>query len=296
MTDIVLETNLKGLKLAARGKVRDIYNLGDKLLIVSTDRISAFDSVLPNGIPYKGSVLNNLSAFWFRNLSYIIESHLITTEIDEYPREARAHKKILKGRSMLVRKADVIPIECVARGYLAGSGWKEYQKSGMVCGIKLPGGLVESNRLPKTLFTPSTKARIGHDLNISKEEAGKIVGRKVADELEEYTTLLYEGACRHAESRGIIIADTKFEFGMLNDKMILIDEALTPDSSRFWPADSYKPGGPQKSFDKQYVRDYLESIKWDKKPPAPKLPNEIVEETSRKYLEAYERITGGKLA
>ena len=295
MKNIVLETNLKGLNLASRGKVRDIYDLGDKLLVVSTDRISAFDCILPNGIPHKGSVLNNLSAFWFRKLSRIIENHLITTDVDEYPKEARAHKRILEGRSMLVRKAQVVPVECVARGYLAGSGWKEYQQSGSVCKIKLPAGLVESGKLPKTLFTPSTKASVGHDINISIEQAGKIVGSKTASDLEEYTIKLYEEACRHAESKGIIIADTKFEFGMLKGKMILIDEALTPDSSRFWPKDSYQPGRAQKSFDKQYVRDYLESINWDKKPPAPKLPKKIVEETSRKYMEAYERITGEKV-
>lgn len=296
MDDIVLKTNLEGMKLQSRGKVRDIYDLGDRLLIVSTDRISAFDCVLPNGIPSKGKVLNNLSAFWFRKLSRIAGNHLITTEVAEYPPEARKHKKTLDGRSMLVKKAGVIPIECVVRGYLAGSGWREYQKTNAICGIKLQTGMVESQKLPEAIFTPSTKATTGHDINISRRDAEKIAGKQTAGQLEEYSKRMYEEAAGYAETKGIIIADTKFEFGLLDGRMILIDEALTPDSSRFWPKDSYQPGGPQKSFDKQYVRDYLEKIGWDKKPPAPVLPEDVVEETSRKYMEAYERITGGKLA
>ncbi|MFH1126027.1 MAG: phosphoribosylaminoimidazolesuccinocarboxamide synthase [Candidatus Altiarchaeota archaeon] len=296
MEDVVLETNLSGLKLISRGKVRDIYDLEDKLLIVSTDRISAFDCVLPNGIPNKGKVLNRLSEFWFNRLKRVVNNHMLTTEVDEYPREAKKHKKVLEGRSMLVKKAKVIPIECVARGYLAGSGWKEYQKSGSVCGIKLPPGMVESAKLPHTLFTPATKASTGHDINISREKAAGIVGKSVAEKLGRHTVMLYEEACRHAEPEGIIIADTKFEFGVIDGEMILIDEALTPDSSRFWPKDSYRPGGPQKSFDKQYVRDYLESLDWDKKTPAPNLPDAVINETSRKYIEAYERITGIKFS
>jgi phosphoribosylaminoimidazole-succinocarboxamide synthase len=217
---------------------------------------------------------------------------MITTDVDEYPAEAKRHKKILEGRSMLVKKAKVIPIECVARGYMAGSGWKEYQKSNTICGIKLPAGLKESSKLPSTLFTPSTKASTGHDINITKEMASTIAGEQTVKELNRYTTWLYEEACKHAETAGIIIADTKFEFGTYDGRIILIDEALTPDSSRFWPKNSYKPGGPQKSFDKQYVRDYLETLNWDKKPPAPKLPEDVIAETSRKYIEAYERITG----
>ena len=290
--ETIVETKLEGLKLASRGKVRDIYDLGNQLLVISTDRISAFDCVLPNGIPNKGRVLNNLSAFWFRKLRHIIDNHMITTDVDEYPAEAKRHKKILEGRSMLVKKAKVIPIECVARGYMAGSGWKEYQKSNTICGIKLPAGLKESSKLPSTLFTPSTKASTGHDINITKEMASTIAGEQTVKELNRYKTWLYEEACKHAETAGIIIADTKFEFGTYDGRIILIDEALTPDSSRFWPKNSYKPGGPQKSFDKQYVRDYLETLNWDKKPPAPKLPEDVIAETSRKYIEAYERITG----
>jgi len=295
MDEIVLETNFPNLKLASRGKVRDIYDLGEKLLVVSTDRLSAFDCVLPTGIEHKGRVLNSLSAFWFRKLAKIVDNHLITTDVDEYPKEARQHKKILEGRSMLVKKAKVVPIECVARGYLAGSGWKEYKADGTICGIRPPAGLHESDRLPETIFTPSTKAKTGHDMNISIEQAAIIAGRKTAEALEKNTKKLYEAACKHAEPKGIIIADTKFEFGIRDGKLLLIDEALTPDSSRFWPKDSYAPGGPQKSFDKQYVRDYLEEIGWDKKPPAPPLPADVAAETSRKYLEAYERLTGEKL-
>jgi phosphoribosylaminoimidazole-succinocarboxamide synthase len=289
--DMVLETNLAGMRLLGRGKVRDIYDLGDRLLIVSTDRISAFDFVLPNGIPNKGKVLNSLSAFWFRKLGHITENHLITTDVGDYPKEARRHLKTLEGRSMLVKKAGVIPIECVVRGYLAGSGWKEYQKSQSICGIKLPAGMVESQRLPETVFTPSTKATSGHDINISREEADRVGGKETIDSLRECSIRMYEEAFEYAEKRGIIIADTKFEFGMLDGRIMLVDEALTPDSSRFWPKASYRRGGPQKSFDKQYVRDYLEKIGWDKRPPAPKLPKDVVEETGKKYLEAYERIT-----
>ncbi|MDD5112290.1 MAG: phosphoribosylaminoimidazolesuccinocarboxamide synthase [Candidatus Altiarchaeota archaeon] len=295
MDDIVLETNFANLKLASRGKVRDIYDLGDSLLVVATDRLSAFDSVLPTGIPHKGRVLNSLSAFWFKKLKGIIENHMISTDVNDYPEEALQYEETLEGRSMLVKKASVVPIECVARGYLAGSGWNEYKKEGTICKIRLPPNLRESDRLPETLFTPSTKAKTGHDVNISMEEAAGIAGKETADALEKNTKMLYEAACRHAEPRGIIIADTKFEFGIRDGKLLLIDEALTPDSSRFWPKGTYSPGGPQKSFDKQYVRDYLERVKWDKKPPAPPLPADIAAETSRKYLEAYERITGVNL-
>jgi len=291
---VLLETNLQGMKLLSRGKVRDIYDLGDKLLIVSTDRISAFDCVLPNGIPNKGRVLTKLSEFWFTKLKHIVGNHMISTDVSDYPAEARRHRKTIEGRSMLVKKAKVIPIECVARGYLAGSGWKEYQKDSSVCSIKLPEGLLESSRLPKTIFTPATKASTGHDINVNRDVAAAMVGRETVEKLNKVTVRLYEEACRHAEERGIIIADTKFEFGMLNEEIILIDEALTPDSSRFWPKKEYKPGGPQKSFDKQYVRDYLENLNWDKQPPAPRLPQDVVKETSRKYIEAYRLLTDEK--
>ncbi|MBU0762995.1 MAG: phosphoribosylaminoimidazolesuccinocarboxamide synthase [Candidatus Altiarchaeota archaeon] len=283
------------LKLHGRGKVRDIYDLGDKILLIATDRISAFDSILPNGIPHKGEVLNKISAFWFENTKDIITNHMITTDVNKYPEELKKHKDILEGRSMLVKKTQPLPIECVARGYLAGSGWTEYQQKQSVCGIQLPKGLVESDKLPETIFTPATKAESGHDINISFEETTEIVGEETAEKLRNTTIQLYEKADKHAESRGIIICDTKFEFGILNDEVILIDEALTPDSSRFWPKKTYRPGGPQKSYDKQYVRDYLLEIKWNKEPPAPQLPEKVIQETSKKYIEAYEQLTGKKL-
>ncbi|MFH1403533.1 MAG: phosphoribosylaminoimidazolesuccinocarboxamide synthase [Candidatus Altiarchaeota archaeon] len=293
--DVITETKLDGLKLYGRGKVRDIYDLGDTLLIVVTDRISAFDSILPNGIPFKGKVLNQLSAYWFEKTSAIVGNHMISIDVKEYPEELQHHADVLEGRSMLVKKTETFPIECVARGYLAGSGWKDYQKTGSVCGIPLPKGLKESSRLPKPIYTPATKAESGHDINISFEESARIIGKEKAEKLMQYTLSIYSMACGHVEPKGIIISDTKFEFGSIDGKIILIDEALTPDSSRFWPAGSYNPGGPQPSFDKQYVRDYLEEIRWDKEPPAPMLPDSVVEETSRKYLEAFKIITGRRM-
>jgi len=287
---VVTETDLP-FKLHGRGKVRDIYDLEDKLLIVVTDRISAFDCVLPNGIPRKGEVLNKISSFWFDTMEELVENHIIATEVSDYPPELQEHADVLDGRSMLVEKAKPLPIECVARGYLAGSGWKEYKESGKVCGIELPEGLVESDKLPETIFTPATKAESGHDINISFEEAAKLVGEDVAARVRDLTIALYERAAKHCAERGIIICDTKFEFGILDGKLILIDEALTPDSSRFWPADDYEPGRAQKSFDKQFVRDYLEGLAWDKTPPAPNLPDEVVDGTSQKYVKAYEIIT-----
>ena len=296
MGDIVLNTEFWDLKLFKRGKVRDTYDLGDKLLMISTDRISAFDVVLPNGIPNKGKVLNGLSVYWFKQMKDIVESHLITADITEFPKEVKKYKNILTDRSMLVKKAKIIPIECVARGYLAGSAWKEYKKNNTVCGIELPKGLVESEKLPEPIFTPATKAITGHDINISEERASEVVGSDVIKKLEELTLKIYIKASIDAKEKGIIIADTKLEFGFYDNKIILVDEILTPDSSRFWSAYDYKPGKSQKSFDKQYVRDYLESLNWNKEPPAPKLPENVVNETSRKYLDAYERLTGKKLA
>jgi len=291
---VILETSLPA-RLIGRGKVRDVYDLGDRLLIVATDRISAFDSVLPNGIPRKGEVLNKLSAWWFAHTGDIVANHMVSLDVGEYPAVLRGHAGVLEGRSMLVAKAKPLPVECVVRGYLSGSGWKEYNKTGSICGIKLPKGLVESDRLPEPVFTPTTKAERGHDLNVTYGEVEGIVGAETAAKIRDYTLRIYAKAAKAAESRGIIIADTKFEFGMKGGRVILIDEALTPDSSRFWPMDSYRPGGPQKSFDKQYVRDYLEEIRWNKEPPAPMLPENVVLETSRKYVEAYEKITGRKL-
>jgi phosphoribosylaminoimidazole-succinocarboxamide synthase len=282
-------------RLHGRGKVRDIYDLGDKLLLIATDRISAFDSVLPNGIPYKGEVLNRISEFWFEYMKDVIPNHMISTDVLDYPSELAEYRELLEGRSMIVKKASSLPVECIARGYLAGSGWSEYMESQSVCGIKLPPGLQESSRLPETIYTPSTKAESGHDINISFEETVDIVGSEIAGLLREKTIALYEKARDYADSKGIIICDTKFEFGLMDGELILIDEALTPDSSRFWPKATYEPGGPQQSYDKQYVRDYLLGINWDKSPPAPELPADVVSETSKKYLEAYELLTGKKI-
>ncbi|NYZ78733.1 phosphoribosylaminoimidazolesuccinocarboxamide synthase [Candidatus Micrarchaeota archaeon] len=290
----ILKTDLKGLKLFSRGKVRDTYEIGDRLLMIATDRISAFDVVLPNGIPHKGAVLNQLSAFWFNYTKDIMPNHLISIDVKDFPEEARKFSSILKGRTMLIRKTQPIHAEFIVRGYLSGSAWKDYQKKGEVCGIPLPKGMLESGKLPEPIFTPSTKAEAGHDLNISQAELEKLVGSDVAAELKEASLKIYEKASEKARRNGIIIADTKFEFGTLNRQLLVIDEMLTPDSSRFWPADSYSPGGPQKSFDKQPVRDYLESINWDKRPPAPVLPPEVVDGTSKRYIEAYEIITGKK--
>lgn len=297
---VLLETDLPTLKLHKRGKVRDIYDLGDSLLIVATDRISAFDVILPTGIPDKGRVLTALSRFWFDRTRDLVPNHLITTEVEELPEECRPHREILAGRSMLVRKADPLPLECIVRGYLAGSGWQEYRRKGAICGIPLPPGLVESARLPEPLFTPSTKAEGGaHDENIPYERAVELVGSPVlAARVRELSLALYRRARTIAEPAGIIVADTKVEFGLDGEtrQLILIDEVLTPDSSRFWPRDQYTPGGPQPSFDKQYVRDYLTGINWDKRPPAPPLPPEIVARTRARYLEALRRLTGTRSA
>jgi phosphoribosylaminoimidazole-succinocarboxamide synthase len=291
-TKPIIQIELPGIKLFKRGKVRDVFDLGDRLLIVATDRISAFDSVIPTPIPDKGKILNMLSLFWFDHTKKIIDNHVITADVKKYPKELQKYADILDKRSVIGRKAKLIEIECVVRGYLSGSAWAEYQEKGSVSGIKLPAGLKESSRLPEPIFTPSTKAETGHDINITEAEMRKIVGDKVADVLKSKTLEVYKAACRHAESKGIIIADTKFEFGEVDGKIILIDEILTPDSSRFWPKDSYKEGGPQKSYDKQFVRDYLLAIKWDKNPPAPPLTEEVVRKTREKYLEAYQKLTG----
>lgn len=292
---VLLETNMPGLQLLARGKVRDIYAIEDKLLIVATDRISAFDYVLATGIPDKGRVLTQLSVFWFDFLKDLTPTHFLTADVDEYPRAARDYRDQLEGRSMLVKRARMIDVECVARGYLSGSGWKEYRSTGTVCGIPLPPGLRESDRLPEPIFTPATKAQTGHDENISFERAADLIGAELAGRLRDLTLAIYEKGARYAETRGILLADTKFEFGFVGDELVLADEVLTPDSSRFWPKETYKPGGPQPSYDKQYVRDYLESIRWNKQPPAPALPPEVAEKTSEKYKEAYRALTGKEL-
>jgi phosphoribosylaminoimidazole-succinocarboxamide synthase len=281
--------------LHRRGKVRDVYEIDDQLLIVATDRISAFDYVLGSGIPDKGKVLTQLSGFWFDRMGDLVPHHLISMEVDEFPAAARAHANQLRGRTMLVRRTDPIPIECVARGYLSGSGWKEYQQSGCVCGIELPAGLRESDRLPEPIFTPATKADSGHDINISEGEAGRLVGEELVAKLKALTLEIYSRGVKHAESKGIIIADTKFEFGIADGQIVLIDEVLTPDSSRFWPHDQYEPGHGQPSFDKQFVRDYLEQIKWNKQPPVPSLPNDVIQRTREKYVEAYRVLTGNDL-
>jgi phosphoribosylaminoimidazole-succinocarboxamide synthase len=280
------------LKPSAQGKVRDIFDLGDTLLIVATDRLSAFDVVLPDPIPYKGEVLTKISLFWFDMLGHIVANHLISADECDLPEDLAAHADALRGRFMLVKKAGVFPVECIARGYLAGSGWKEYRESGTVCGQKLPEGLVESSQLPEPIFTPSTKAAIGgHDENISFERMCEIVGTEAAESLREFSIALYSAARDYASMRGIIIADTKFEFGVVDGEITLVDEVLTPDSSRFWPADEYEPGHGQPSFDKQFVRDWLEASGWDKKPPAPELPEDVMMMTAEKYIEAYELLT-----
>jgi len=289
---VLLETSLPGLPLR-RGKVRDIYDLGDKLLLVSTDRLSAFDWVLPTGIPDKGRVLTQIAAFWFEKLGE--PNHLITTDVDRMDLPEGADRDPLRGRSTLGRKTGVIPIECVVRGYLAGSGWAEYRRDGTVCGISLPEGLVESSPLPEPIFTPATKAESGHDENISFEQMVEIVGPDVAEELRRRSLAIFQRGSEYARERGIIIADTKFEFGRVDSEIILIDEVLTPDSSRFWPADAYEPGRGQPSFDKQFVRDWLSSTDWDKNSPPPALPDDVVQKTRRKYVEAYERLTGHEL-
>ncbi|MEP7271203.1 MAG: phosphoribosylaminoimidazolesuccinocarboxamide synthase [Acidobacteriota bacterium] len=290
------------LRFLRRGKVRDLYEVDEgHLLLVATDRISAFDCVLPNPIPHKGAVLTQISAFWFDRFSGVVSNHLLATEVDEFPAEllarmASSSQKALRGRTMLVRRTDVVPFECVVRGYLAGSGWKEYQQTQTICGHRLPSGLAESDQLPEPIFTPATKAESGHDINVSVAEMAQALGGDLTGRLEEISVRIYRDAASFARSRGIIICDTKFEFGILNGKITLIDEVLTPDSSRFWPENTYQPGGPQASFDKQFVRDYLETLDWDKRPPAPALPAEVVVGTSARYLEAYRLITGKELA
>jgi phosphoribosylaminoimidazole-succinocarboxamide synthase len=290
MSPVILQTNFPGLRLRGRGKVRDIYEVGDELLIVATDRLSAFDVVFPTPIPDKGRVLTQLSMFWFEKLAALIPNHVISAT--EFGGDLAPYAASLAGRAMLVRRTEPLPIECVVRGYITGSGWKDYQKTGTICGIPLPAGLRESDRLPEPIFTPSTKATTGHDENISFEETAARIGRPLAEQLRDISLTIYKSATEHAAARGIILADTKFEFGLLGDELIWIDEALTPDSSRFWPADQYVPGKSQPSFDKQYVRDYLEKIGWNKQPPAPALPAEVVVATQQKYREAYQRIVG----
>jgi phosphoribosylaminoimidazole-succinocarboxamide synthase len=293
---VITATDFPTLKLVKRGKVRDIYEVGNYLLIVATDRLSAFDVVFAQGIPFKGQVLTQISRFWFEKMRDIVSNHLVSTEIGDFPEECAPYLEVLAGRSMLVKKTEPLPVECVVRGYLSGSGWNEYKTNGEVCGIKLPAGLVESQKLPEPIFTPAMKAEMGmHDKNITFRHATVLVGARVAQEMRAKTLYIYKRAAVLAETKGIIIADTKMEFGLRGGEMLLIDELLTPDSSRFWPKDKYAPGRPQESHDKQYVRDYLLSINWDKKPPAPDLPAEVILTTSQKYLEALERLTGERL-
>jgi phosphoribosylaminoimidazole-succinocarboxamide synthase len=293
---VLLKSDFPDLKLFASGKVRDVYELGsDHLLFVATDRISAFDYVLATGIPHKGRVLTQLSLFWFDFLKEVVPNHLVTADVGKYPKEAQKYADQLRGRSMLVQRADMFPVECVVRGYLSGSGWKEYKTSGSVCGIKLPSGLRESDQLPEPIFTPATKATTGHDENISFEEMTKLVDPEDARKLRDLSLEVYKRAADYARTKGIIIADTKFEFGRTAAGITLADEVLTPDSSRFWPADKYEPGMSQESFDKQYVRDFLEEIRWNKQPPAPALPAEVARRTSEKYVEAYRQLTGRQL-
>jgi len=293
VTSILLNTNLPGIELHARGKVRDIYRVADKLLIIATDRISAFDYILASGIPDKGRVLTQLSLFWFDYLRGVMPNHVLATRVEDYPAELHPFADQLEGRSMLVKRANMIDVECVARGYISGSGWKDYKTNGSVCGIPLPAGLEESGRLPEPIFTPASKAASGHDENIPFENVVASVGLELAEKLRFLTLDIYSRASVYAETKGIIIADTKFEFGFVDGELVLADEVLTPDSSRFWPMDTYKAGGAQQSFDKQYVRDFLEAIQWNKRPPAPALPPEVAEKTSEKYKEAY-RVLAGK--
>ena len=290
-----MKTDLSGVKLHGRGKVRDIYDLGDHFLIVATDRLSAFDVVLPSPIPNKGKVLTQMSAFWFDRFKDVVPNHVVSTDVGKYPQNLHQFRDQLQGRSMLVKKAKVFPVECVARGFLTGSGLKDYNKTSSVCGIKLPPGLRDSDRLPEPIFTPATKAETGHDENISEEQAAKIIGQDTVRRLKELTLQLYSRGVEYARTRGIIVCDTKFEFGLIDGRISIVDEMLTPDSSRFWPADQYSPGKPQPSFDKQFVRDYLEKIGWNKQPPAPELPDDIVKATSAKYVEALRLLTGHDL-
>ena len=288
----LLESKLPGIKLWKRGKVRDVYEVGDKLLLIATDRLSAFDVVLPSGIPGKGVLLTQMSLFWFELLKDVVPHHVVSADVSAYPDELKPFRDQLEGRSMLVQKTDVLPIECVVRGYIVGSGWKDYKKTGAICGIALPAGLRESDKLEPPIFTPATKAETGHDENISFETMTETVGPDRAAEARRVSLDIYERARAHAEARGIIVADTKFEFGIRDGRLIWIDEALTPDSSRFWPRDAYAPGRSQPSFDKQFVRDYLETLDWDKQPPGPELPPEVVARTVEKYVEAFERLRG----
>jgi phosphoribosylaminoimidazole-succinocarboxamide synthase len=293
--DPIFETSFPGIHRHARGKVRDIYAAGDHLVIVATDRLSAFDYILPTPIPDKGRVLTALTLFWLDLLESIVPNHFVSANVSDYPAEFHPFRDQLEGRSMLVRRAKMIDFECVARGYLSGSGWKDYRKDGMICGIPLPAGLRESDRLPEPIFTPATKALSGHDENIGFDTMAAKLGQPLSNHVRDLTLQLYDRAARYAETRGILIADTKFEFGFLGDQLILADEVLTPDSSRFWPRSSYRPGGPQPSYDKQFVRDYLESIHWNKQPPAPALPPDVIRQTSEKYREAYRVLTGKSL-
>jgi len=292
VSKVLTTTSLPGVERVASGKVRDVYSVGADLLIIATDRISAFDCILPQGIPEKGRVLTQMSLFWFDFLRGTIPNHLITANVDRYPPHLAPFRDQLEGRSMLVKRCRMEPVECVARGYVSGSGWKDYKRTGAICGIPLPAGLLESDRLPEPIFTPASKAESGHDENISFDAAAKTIGRQTAGLLQDLTLMVYAKAADHAESCGIILADTKFEFGWHDGELLLADEVLTPDSSRFWPRNQYSPGGPQKSFDKQFVRDYLETLDWNKQPPAPELPADVIEKTSAKYIEAFERLTG----
>jgi phosphoribosylaminoimidazole-succinocarboxamide synthase len=293
MNPVVSQTDFPGLNLLKRGKVRDMYDLGEHLLMVATDRISAFDVVMRDSIPDKGIILTQISLFWFGMMKSVVGNHVITGDVEEFPKSCRPYAATLKGRSLLVKKAVPLPIECVARGYISGSGWSSYQKSGEVCGIRLPAGLQESERLAEPIFTPATKEEVGiHDINIDFEEAQKRIGSELAERVRDLTLSLYRRGAAFAETKGILIADTKFEFGRVGDELILIDEILTPDSSRFWPQASYRPGGPQQSYDKQYMRDYLVSTRWDKTPPPPPLPEEVVRNTRLKYLEALKQLSG----
>jgi len=289
------QSELSALTLHARGKVRDIYEAGDGLLFVASDRISAFDHILATEIPDKGKVLTQLSLFWFGHLQDVVPNHVITARIEDYPEPLRYLQDQLRGRSMLVRRARMFPVECVVRGYLSGSGWKDYKQTQSICGIRLPAGLRESDRLPEPIFTPATKSNTGHDINIPFTEMAKLVGSETAKTLRDLSLRIYGLAVEHAKDRGIIVADTKFEFGTVDGKIVLADEVLTPDSSRFWPAETYRPGGPQASYDKQFVRDYLESIHWDKNPPAPSLPEDVVRKTREKYIQAYRQLSGKEL-
>lgn len=295
MNEPILQLDLPGIKKVRSGKVREVYDLGDAFLLVASDRISAFDCILPNGIPRKGEVLTQISHFWFEKFSSLVPNHLLARSSDPLPKNLQPFANQLARRSMIVKKAKPLAIECIVRGYLSGSGWKEYEKSQTVCGIKLPAGLAESAELPEPLFTPSTKAESGHDENISFDEACKMVGTEIATQARDLSLKIYKAGRDYARERGIIIADTKFEFGLYDGKLILIDEVLTPDSSRFWPANEYQPGKGQPSFDKQFVRDYLETLEWNKQPPAPALPKDVVEKTTEKYLEAFEKLTGTTL-